>query len=215
MGLDYVAVQEKGPTPEGDLGRKVYKEKVQDNLSIYIPTTNYVRLGIGCNMNTSNVTFDFNGSNKAYDSGWSEYFGFGWNLFSFVRGEMGFVHNNFKFGDSSADIDTMRGMLYFDLFKRQVLQGDVMYRRTFNPFVGVGVGLGYADFSDTDFSSGKDSVVQGGYAAVGLSFAFSNINAIDLMVQYEYSLSNRAIGWGGNEKEFNTMSLLLSWRSSF
>jgi hypothetical protein len=215
MGLDHVAVQHQGYAPDGSLGRAVYTEKVETDLDIYIPTDNYLRLGAAMNLGAASSTLKIEGKDKSYNFGISEQFGFGWNLSSFIRSEIGWMHNNMQFGDSDADMDVVNGTIYFDLRRRHILQGDVTYRRKIVPFIGLGAGTGYASFSQGKTYAGSNAFLWSGYGAAGVSFVFSDITALDLMIRHEYFTSAHRLGWDGEVKQFRNTGISLSLRAGF
>jgi hypothetical protein len=213
-GLDYVAVKYKGDSADGDLGRTVYTEKVREDYDIFIPTTNYVRLGVAANIGLVSTSLVLNGEDKKYDFGLAENLGIGWNLYSFIRTEIDWGHSYVRYDGGSANFDMLRTRIYFDLMRRYVLSGDVYYRRRIVPYIGVGGGAGWADFGNSGNGQGHDSLAYGGNAELGISFAFSDTNAIDLAAGYEY-LFGSGFGWISPSKNFRNATVSLSWRSSF
>ncbi|MDR1071333.1 MAG: hypothetical protein LBL21_01675 [Rickettsiales bacterium] len=203
-GLDYTAAESMGRAPDGELGKTVYSEKVRESHDVFIPTTNYVRLGAGANLGLA--------STLKYDWGLAEQFGVGWNFVSFARGELGWSHSDMRFGKGkNADLDTANLTLIFDLARRHVMRGDVMYRRRLIPFFGVGGAAGYADFN----SGGGDGWTYGAHGIAGLAFAFTETNAVDFTFSYDYLFGHR-FGWGADSvKKFRNASVSVSWRSSF
>jgi hypothetical protein len=216
MGLDNVAVESQGYAPDGSLGRAVYTAKVEDiGLDIFVPTDNYLRLGAAMNFGAASSSMKIDGKDARYDIGISELFGFGWNLSSFIRSEIGWTHNNMKFENSDADFDMFNGTIYFDIRRRYVLQGDVTYRRKLVPFVGFGAGTGYASFGQGETYPGGDAFVYSGFGALGISFVFSDISALDLMIKHEYFSSAHRLGWEGDSKKFGNTGVSLSLRTGF
>ena len=207
-GLDYVDISSKGYAADGELGRTVYTAKVDDDYDIFIPTDNYVRIGAGANLGFA--------STMDYSWGWGPRFGFGWNWFSFMRFEIGWDHSDMRFEDGNADFDAGRMTLWFDLARRYVMHGDVTYRRRIVPFIGIGGVAGYARFDpDSPAIKGAGDAAYGGHAAFGLSFVFSDTNAIDLMIGYDM-LYGRGFGWAADPvKQFGNTNISLSWRSGF
>ncbi|MDR3208331.1 MAG: hypothetical protein LBT45_00605 [Rickettsiales bacterium] len=201
-GLDYVAAESMGHAPDGELGKTVYSEKVRDSYDIFIPTTDYIRLGAGANIGGA--------SSLDYEWGLVEQFGIGWNFVSFARGELGWTHSDMRFGGGrNADLDTANLTLIFDLARRHVMRGDIMYRRRFVPFFGIGGIGGYVDFN----KGGKDGWAYGAHGIAGISFAFTETNAIDFTFSYNY-LFGRGFGWD-TVKKFRNAGATISWRSSF
>ncbi|MDR2268604.1 MAG: hypothetical protein LBD94_00280 [Rickettsiales bacterium] len=206
-GLDYIGAETRGFAADGELGRTVYSEKVKSDYDLFIETTKYVRMGAGINLGFA--------STMDYELGLAEQFGFGWNLSSFIRFEMGWNHSEMRFPAHAADADSARLTLWFDLARRHVMQGDVVYRRRLVPFIGLGGVAGYAMFDGSTQIRGHSGAAYGGHAAFGLSFVFSDTNAIDLMIGYEM-LYGKSFGWGADlVKNFGNAGVTLSWRSSF
>jgi hypothetical protein len=213
-GLDYVAAKSKGAVPDGDLGRNVYIGKVQDDYDAFIPTANYVRVGAGMNLGFASSGFRINGEKTDYNFGIGENMAIGLNVTSVFRTEIGWGHSDMRFNDGTADLDVGHLKFYFDLARRYVVAGDVFYRRRIVPFIGFGGSAGWVDFGNAGSVSGRDSMAYGANAEFGLSFVFSETNAVDLSVGYEYLFGADA-GWDDPSKSFGNTSVMVSWRSGF
>ena len=207
-GLDYVEAQSRGDAAEGELGRQIYSEKVKADYDIFIPTDNYVRLGAIANLGFA--------STMDYELGLGGQFGFGWNFSSFIRGEFGWGHSSMRFdGDRRTVPDSGRLTLWFDLARRNVMRGDIIYRRRIVPFIGIGGIAGYARFDNTAAALGHGNAAFGPHAALGLSFVFSDTNAIDLAVGYDL-MYGKEFGWENDSTDrFGNAGISLSWRSGF
>lgn len=216
-GLDHVSIDSSGEASAGELGRTVYTSKVESDMDVFIPTTAYIRLGAGANVWVGGPGFEVDGgADIDYDWGLVQNFAFGWNLSSVFRTELGWTHSDMRFADATATVDTGRLTLFIDLARRNRMYGDVMYRRRLVPFIGFGGGAGYADFEDLlGIKQGKSGLVYGGHASLGVTFAFSDTNAVDLMINYEMMFADNYVGWHENTKQFGNASISLSWRSGF
>lgn len=182
----------------GDLGREVFYDEPEvenSDYHIFVPTSHYLRMGGG--MNIAGVTRHArvgDVKHRTRDS-WNFTLGMGWNLSSYVRGELNFQESMFKFHDVSelnADYYTVNGMFYFDLVRRYVRAGDITYRRNFVPFIGVGAGLGLYDFAGPD--GAKGFMVVAPRAELGMNFMLTDLIGLDIAYQYQMIIGH-GFGW--------------------
>ena len=183
----------------GELGQEVLYDvepaKATDDYKLFIPTSMYVRAGGGLNIGgaTKKARFD-DETHRAKDS-WSVLIGLGWNMSSYVRTEIAFQESSFEFKDlhnMSADYHTLNGMLYFDFARRYVQSGDITYRRTFVPFMGIGVGLGEYAFSGDNGADGFLVVVP--RLELGINFMLNDLIGLDIAYQYQMNIGH-GFGW--------------------
>jgi hypothetical protein len=220
-----VAVNARGEASDGELGKSVYTAKIEnaDGIDIFIPTTNYVRMGVGANLGFGSKKFDIGGKDTGFEWGLKEQFAVGWNLSSMFRTEIGWGREDMRFagddetvltGRAEANINIARASVIMDLARRYVLRGDVTYRKRLVPFIGLGASGGYADFEDADAFEGHSGWVAGGHGMIGLGLAFSETNALDVTVMYEI-LYGKDIAWHEDAGYIGNAGVTLSWRSSF
>ena len=184
----------------GELGREVlYDEQKPESdapeYKIFVPTSNYLRMGGG--MNIPGLTRHARVGDTRHHSrdSWNFMIGAGWNLSSYVRGEFNFQESMFKFRDvpeQSANYYTVNGMLYFDLWRRFVRMGDITYRRDFIPFIGVGAGVGLYEFDGTDGAHGM--MVAAPRAELGMNFMLTDLIGLDIAYQYQMIIGH-GFGW--------------------
>jgi hypothetical protein len=217
-GLDHVAIGARGRASAGELGQSVYPSKVDgEGLDIFIPTTHYVRLGAGANLGFASDGFDIGGTETDFDWGLSQHFAIGCNFSSMFRGELGWGHSDMRFAEmeTKTAMDAGRVTVFMDLARRYVLEGDVTYRKHLVPFIGIGGTGARTEFNGADGIPGATAFAYGGHAAAGLSFAFSETNALDLTVSHEILFTKGHFGWDEELKRFGYTNISLSWRSSF
>ncbi|MBR5154017.1 MAG: hypothetical protein IKW57_04470 [Alphaproteobacteria bacterium] len=222
-GLDLIGARETiEETPEyapGELGREVYEiaGAVQpDDIQMYIPTSMYVRMGMGLNLGFATDSAMFNGTEYESSGSYTTQIGLGWNLSSYVRAELDFQNSLFKFSDMDnhqATYQTVGGMLYFDLARRYVQNGDITRRRTFVPFVGIGAGFGTYEFQGMGGADGF--VIAAPRATAGFNIMFTDLIGIDIAYQYQMMIGN-GFGWnvraGGVD---NISNIIASFRMNF
>ena len=141
--------------------------------------------------------------------------GLGWNLSSYVRTEIDFQAATFEFSDLDdyrATSQQLGGTLYFDFARRWVRTGDITRRRTFVPFMGLGVGTGMYKFQG---AGGSDGFFVAPRAILGVNLMLTDVIGIDLSWQYQMFIGN-GFGWdvrrGGVDNLNNAM---LSFRVNF
>lgn len=221
-GLDLISVRENIDKPSaapGELGLDVYQTSdavENDNMKIFIPTSMYVRAGGGLNLGFATDKAKLNGKDYESSGSWTTQIGLGWNLSSFVRGEIDIQESTFNFSDiddMQATYQTVGGMLYFDLARRYVQTGDITYRRTFVPFLGIGAGFGYYGFDGEGGASG--AVIAAPRATLGFNIMLNDLIGVDIMYQYQMMIGN-GFGWnvraGGVD---NISNIMASFRVNF
>lgn len=181
----------------GEMGQEVlYDESPAKNedYNMFIPTTMYVRMGGG--LNISGATKKARVGAEKYESSksWNVLIGLGWNMSSYVRTEIAFQESNFGFKDLSgaADFHTLNGMLYFDFARRYVHTGDITYRRTFVPFMGIGAGIGEYEFSGAGGAGGF--LVVAPRLELGMNFMLNDMIGLDVAYQYQMNIGH-GFGW--------------------
>ena len=206
----------------GEMGREVfYDEKpvVQDeenDFRLFIPTSMYMRAGAG--MNLGFATKKARVADETYPSkdSWNLLIGLGWNMSSYVRTELEFQRSVYRFtdlSDENAYYNMINGMLYFDLARRYVQNGDITYRRTIVPFMGFGVGIGMYDFKGP--TGGDGLVVAAPRAELGLNIMLTDMLGIDLYYQYQM-LVEHGFGWGINGSTVDSVSnIMATFRMNF
>ena len=206
----------------GEMGSEVfYDEKPveydeDEEYRLFIPTSMYMRAGAG--MNLGFATKKARVGNETYPSkdSWTMLFGLGWNMSSYVRTELEFQRSVFRFndlGDESAYYNMINGMLYFDLARRYVQDGDITYRRTIVPFMGFGAGIGMYDFKGGAGASGL--MVPVPRAELGLNFMITDMIGIDIYYQYQLFVE-RGFGWNTTKHSADSVSnVMLSFRMNF
>ena len=216
-GLDLISARttiEEIETPApGALGREVYEvtDTVNtDGIQMYIPTTMYVRMGGGLNLGFATDRATYQGREYETSGAYTTKIGMGWNLSSYVRSEIDFQTTTLTFSDLNhhqATYQTLGGMLYFDLARRYVQNGDITRRRTFVPFIGVGAGFGFYDFEGTGGANGF--VIPAPRAEIGFNIMFTDLIGIDIAYQYQMMIG-RGFGWdvraGGVDNISNIMA---------
>ncbi len=222
-GLDLIGARDTIDTTPvdapGELGREVYEiaGAVQpDDVQMFIPTSMYVRLGGGLNLGFATDKAQFGGIEYESSGSYTTQIGLGWNLSSYVRTEIDFQESVFKFSDlenHQATYQTLGGMLYFDFARRYVQSGDITRRRTFVPYMGIGVGLGVYDFEGKNGADGF--VIAAPRATLGFNIMLSDLIGIDIAYQYQMMIGN-GFGWdvrkGGVD---NISNIMASVRANF
>lgn len=223
-GLDIATVQtviEEEPTPApGELGVAVYEtaDAVNpDDMQMFIPTSMYVRMGGGLNLGFLTDSADYFGSTRATKSNsYTTQIGLGWNLSSYVRTEIDFQHMTLNFKDmpkQSANYNTVGGTLYFDFARRYVQTGDITKRRTFVPFMGLGVAFGAYGFQGANGADG--AVIAAPRATLGLNIALTDLIGVDIAYQYQMMIGN-GFGWDASNGGVNSISnIIASVRANF
>lgn len=223
-GLDIVSApivveQVSEPAP-GELGLAVYETADAinpDDTKMFIPTSMYVRIGGGLNLDFLTDSADWFGESVTTDSAsFTTQIGLGWNLSSYVRTEIDFQHTNLKFTDvsnRSANYDTIGGTLYFDFARRYIQTGDITTRRTFVPFMGLGAAFGAYKFQGAFGADG--AVIAAPRVTLGLNIAFTELIGIDIAYQYQMMIGN-GFGWdASNGGVDNISNIMTSIRANF
>ncbi len=222
QGLDIVGAQRNAdvvadPAP-GALGLEVYQvynETPSDDTAMFVETSMYLRGGAGLNLGFASDRGRV-GKNEYETSGsWMSQIGLGWNLSSYVRTEIDFQAATFEFSDLDdyrATSQQVGGTLYFDFARRFVRTGDITRRRTFVPFMGLGVGTGLYKFEG---AGGSDGFFVAPRAILGVNLMLTDVIGIDLSWQYQMFIGN-GFGWdvrrGGVDNLNNAM---VSFRVNF
>ena len=222
-GLDIVGAESNArvvpDAAPGELGRDVYwSEGAIDSphIRMFIPTTMYVRAGGGLNLGFMTSRAEFNDDKRMAEDSYTTQIGLGWNLSSYVRTELDFQTMTMKFKDLEnyhANYKTFGGMLYFDLARRYVQNGDVTRMRHFVPFIGFGAGLGYYEFEGVDGADGV--VIAAPRATFGFNIMLTDLIGIDVAYQYQMMIGN---GFGWNVKHDgvdNISNIIASFRVNF
>jgi hypothetical protein len=198
------------PRPEtsafGSLGRDVYNNhdnSIKD-YKLFIPTDMYVRLGGGANVPFASGRALTAEGRREISGGWNTLIGLGFDMSSYVRLELDYQGSTFGFSkspDLSAHMEEIGGMIYFDFARRYVMNGDITTRRTFIPFMGLGLGAGGYKFDEADGIGGKFIAPR---AALGATIMFSDLLGLDIMYQQKLMI-NDGFGWGEKHSEFTTL----------
>ena len=182
----------------GELGQEVFYDKSpakdSETYDMFIPTTMYVRMGGGLNISGATTKARVGNEKHASKNSWNVLLGLGWNMSSYVRGEIAFQESNFEFKDLTdmyANYHMLSGMLYFDFARRYVYSGDITYRRTFVPFMAIGAGIGEYEFSGAD---GADGFVVAPRFELGMNFMLNDTIGLDVAYQYQMNISH-GFGW--------------------
>lgn len=215
-GLDVVSARLNVDMPDnapGALGEEVYLQEgsaYNKNISVFVPTSMYVRMGAGLNLGFASDKASFNGEEHESSGSWNTQIGLGWNLSSYVRTEIDFQESTFSFSDLNdmqAEYRTLGGMLYFDFARRYIQSGDITYRRTFVPFMGIGAGVGQYQFNGIGGAEGF--VIAAPRAVLGFNIMFNDLIGIDIMYQYQMMIG-KGFGWnvrsGGVDNISNIMA---------
>ena len=222
-GLDIVGAQlNVDVIPDdapGALGRDVYqKVGVVDNsdITMFIPTTMYVRAGGGFNLGFATDYAGFNGKKYESSGSYTTQIGLGWNMSSYVRTEIDAQMSTFTFSDlknRQANYQTLGAMLYFDFARRYVQTGDVTRMRHFVPFMGIGAGFGRYEFEGADGANGF--VIAAPRATLGFNVMLTDLIGIDIAYQYQMMIGH-GFGWGvRNGGVDNISNVIASFRVNF
>lgn len=216
-GLDIVVAPTLAKTIPDDvpteLGFAVYEHigaVANDNIQVFIPTTMYVRMGGGINLDFATDSANYFGSDHKPENSYTAQIGLGWNLSSYVRTEIDFQTSELKFQDLSnlhATYNTIGGTLYFDFARRYIQSGDIAHRRTFVPFMGLGASIGTYQFQGSNGADGM--VIAAPRATLGLSVMFNDLIGIDVAYQYQMMIGN-GFGWGTSDGGVNSISNLMT-----
>ncbi len=196
----------------GELGQKIYETPTQaknPDHNIFIPTSMYVRMGGGLTLPFATDSANSFGTSYDIDYGYSTQIGLGWNLSSYVRTEIDFQHSELAFQDikPNAQYDTIGTMLYFDFARRYVLSGDITYRRTFVPFMGIGASIGAYQFQGNDGADGM--VIAAPRATLGFNIMLNDLIGIDIAYQYQMMIGN-GFGWGAHRGGVDNVSNIMA-----
>ena len=215
-GLDVYVAPELAKNPDiayGELGENVYEYQGTSetkNIQLYIPTSMYVRMGAGINLNLATEMANYFGTSHKTTDSYTYQIGMGWNLSSYVRTELDFQTTSLKFQDLKnlqANYNTFGGTLYFDLARRYILSGDITHRRTFVPFMGIGAAVGTYEFQGP---SGADGfVIAAPRAVFGVNIMFNDLIGIDIAYQYQMMIGN-GFGWGASNGGANDISNIMA-----
>ena len=222
-GVDIVAAPRIAPNviaeAPGALGAEVYETAPitkDENTRLFIPTSMYVRMGGGLNLGFASSKAFYGDAEYESSGSYTTQIGLGWNLSSYVRGELDFQTATFKFSDldnMSANYQTFGGMLYFDFARRYVALGDVTYRRTFVPFMGIGASLGAYRFDGANGADGAILAVP--RAALGFNIMFNDLIGLDVYYQYQMMIGN-GFGWDAPRGGVDSISnIMASFRVNF
>ncbi len=196
VGVDATAASYAGAY--GELGQEVFYDESpakNEDYNIFVPTTMYVRMGGGLNISGATKKARFDGERHDSKGSWNVLLGLGWNMSSYVRTEIAFQQSTFEFKDLSnlsADYHTLNGMLYFDFARRYVHSGDITYRRTFVPFMGIGAGIGTYDFTGANGAGGF--LVVAPRLELGMNFMLNDMIGLDIAYQYQMNIGH-GFGW--------------------
>ena len=203
----------------GALGRDVYqKVGVVDNsdITMFIPTTMYMRAGGGFNLPFATDYAGFDGKKYESSGSYTTQIGLGWNMSSYVRTEIDAQFSTFTFHNlenRAANYQTLGAMLYFDFARRYVQTGDVTRMRHFVPFMGVGAGFGHYEFEGAGGSNGF--VIAAPRATLGFNVMLTDVIGIDVAYQYQMMIGN-GFGWGVRHGGVDNISnVIASFRVNF
>lgn len=221
-GLDLVGARETVDLPEaalGEMGLEVYQTAdnvPSEDMKLFIPTTMYIRAGGGFNLGFATDKAKVGNTEYESSGSWTTQIGLGWNLSSYVRTEIDLQESTFNFSgldDAQASYQTVGGMLYFDFARRYVMSGDITTKRTFVPFMGLGVALGQYEF---DGVTGADGfVIAAPRATLGFNVMLNDLIGIDIMYQYQMMIGN-GFGWNVREGGVDNISnIIASFRVNF
>lgn len=222
-GVDVVSAPRVAPSvvdeAPGALGAEVYESAgvVEGaGMRMFIPTSMYLRMGGGLNLGFLSSKATYMGAKYETTESYATQIGLGWNLSSYVRGELDFQTETLNFSDIDnmyADYQTIGGMLYFDLARRYVQMGDITHRRTFVPFMGVGAAFGAYRFNGAGGVEG--AVWAAPRAVLGFNIMFNDLIGLDFYYQYNMMIGN-GFGWGAPHGGVDGISnLMTSFRVNF
>ena len=202
----------------GAVGGEVYASRhsaADNNVTIYIPTTMYVRGGAGMTLGALSDRAKLDGYTFDIADTWTVQLGLGWNLSSYVRAEIDFQNTTFLFedlGDLGAASRQVGGTLYFDLLRRWYRTGDITRRRLFVPFIGFGAGAGTYEFQGP---GGADGFFVAPRAIAGFNIMITDLIGIDLAWQYQMRIGH---GFGWNVRDGgvdNINNVMVTLRANF
>ena len=209
-------------TGVGEMGREVfYDEKPveydeDDDYRLFIPTSMYMRMGGGMNLGFATKKARFGDEKYASKDSWNLMIGLGWNMSSYVRTEIEFQRSSFRFtdlADETAYYNMFNGMVYFDLARRYVQNGDITYRRTIVPFMGFGAGVGMYDFKGGAGADGLTVAIP--RAEFGVNFMLTDMIGIDVFYQYQM-LVEHGFGWNTTRAGVDSISnIMATFRMNF
>ena len=180
----------------GELGQEVlYDTDPSCKYKKFTPPAMYIRLGGGLNIPGATKKARLGGETHKSHGSWNAIIGIGWNMSSYVRTELNFQESVFRFQDlhdMDAHYHTLNGMLYFDFARRYVRSGDIIRRRTFVPFMGIGAGIGAYNFSGDNGADGF--LVVAPRAELGVNFMFCDTVGLDIAYQYQMNIGH-GFGW--------------------
>ena len=204
----------------GELGHEVFYDErpveYDEDYRLFIPTSMYMRMGGGMNLGFATSKARVGDEKYSSRDSWSLLVGLGWNMSSYVRTELEFQRSSFRFSGfagENAYYNMINGMLYFDLARRYIQNGDITYRRTIVPFMGFGMGIGMYDFSGDSGASGM--TVAAPRAELGVNFMLTDMIGFDLYYQYQM-LAEHGFGW--NTKRVgvdNVSNVMATFRVNF
>lgn len=222
-GLDIIGAESNAyVVPDaalGELGRDVYLSDGAVDSSktrVFIPANMYVRAGGGLNLGFATSKAEFGDDEREAEDSYTTQIGIGWNLSSYVRTEIDFQTMTMKFEDLrdyQANYKTLGGMLYFDLARRYVQNGDITRMRHFVPFIGFGAGFGYYEFEGVGGADGV--VIAAPRATFGFNIMLNDLIGIDIAYQYQMMIGN-GFGWNtSNNGVDNISNVIASFRVNF
>lgn len=206
----------------GELGHEVfYDEKPveydeDEDFRLFIPTSMYMRMGGGMNLGFATKKARVGDEKYPSKDSWNLLVGLGWNMSSYVRTEIEFQRSSFGFRDlagENAYYNMINGMVYFDLARRYVQNGDVTYRRTIVPFMGFGAGIGMYDFKGGAGASGMTLPIP--RAELGVNFMLTDMIGLDIYYQYQM-LIEHGFGWNTTRSGVDNISnIMATFRVNF
>ena len=222
-GLDIVGAESNAyvvpDAAPGELGRDVYLSEGAIDSSktrMFVPTNMYVRAGGGLNLGFATSKAEFGDEKREAEDSYTTQIGLGWNLSSYVRSELDFQTMTMNFSDLrdyQANYKTLGGMLYFDLARRYVQNGDITRMRHFVPFIGFGAGFGYYEFEGVGGESG--AVIAAPRATFGFNIMLNSLIGIDVAYQYQMMIGN-GFGWNASHNGVDSISnVIASFRVNF
>ena len=197
----------------GEMGQEVMYDTVPAEPSeydLFVPTSMYVRMGGGLNIGAATKKARFGNETHKSKNSWNVLIGLGWNMSSYVRTEIAFQESSFEFKDLpdlTADYHTLNGMLYFDFLRRYVQTGDITYRRSFVPFMGIGAGIGEYEFSGDGGSGGFLVVVP--RLELGMNFMLNDMIGLDIAYQYQMNIGH-GFGWNTSRNGVDNISNIMA-----
>lgn len=205
-------VYEEAP---GELGGEVYETKnaVSSDLSVYVPTTMYIRGGAGMTIGALSDKASAGTENFELKKSWVAHMGLGWNLSSYVRAEADLMIHQFGFeknDDATASAQEFGGTLYFDFARRYVRSGDITKRRTVVPFMGIGMSAGMYEFEN----NGADGFFVAPRGVLGLNVMLNDLLGIDVYYQYQLFIGD-GFGWDTKNSTASLSNVMVSFRMNF